>query len=1772
MLSTTSSKGQCAFEGDELIADFDTTSIPIIISGAVNDDLSSNNCLKAVTVHFKHQVIGELIIELVSPSGQKVTLVGPTATISAYTGDVTWNVQFFANSEQVFPDPFTEPVWNNLQTWLNFYTYVGSYYPHMGKLEDFNTGSVNGAWTFNFIDNVQFGGGNVFCLNLAFCEEEGISEETCSLVGHTLNENNFSACEGEPSLDFSFEPELDDDYDPTVYDYTYLVFEDDKFISLVPDQDLSSFGEGEYTLCGILYFIDDLPALNSIPIDETKEGIVTYIDDIGLCASLSDDCVEITIDPIPELVTEERSICQGDTVIINGMIFTESGQYNIISDLEPCDSVSILDLTVHSIDVIIESQLDTLSCDNSTAILDGSITTMSSEAEVLWTSDNGNFISKVDSAIVQIDRPGTYLFEVLIDGCVFSENITIGETEDYVYVDVSSNTLSCTLDSTFIDLSVSDTIESISWDGPAAFSVLNEDIRVGSGGVYTVNFVTNLGCEITREIEIFDDRIFPNLTIDGDTLTCTQMVILLTTSPNDTLGSTFQWYFEEVELSNDTFLLVIEPGLYTLEVTTELGCKEIHEYEVISEVVVIEVELITDTIDCSNAIVEIAYTSDLTDLDILWQLPAGEFVIDSSFNTSQVGTHDLFLNDANGCTLDTFLVVEMDSLLPEVSIFDASFFCGDDSIQLSAQTNFDDLSYRWTRPDAIVDTNMSPFIFSPGIYVLEVCRPNGCCAIDSVSVGVDNTVPLLSFDFQNLNCDHDTVYIIPSDTSSFLMEWTLNDLSFVADSNIIEVTEIGYYEVLVTDELNGCKSKYSFDITSDFYNEIESLFAEPLNCANEQVQIVVTAARTFESFTWTGPSVLDGNLNPFVNIPGEYIIDYTFTTGCTGSDTIIIVEEGEFPNLLGENETISCNDESVILNVDYSSSSISLSWTGPNFVGTGVSVEVTEPGTYTVVGIASGSCKDTIDIELFGDTIPPIVSIVEDGEITCVDSIVLITATIDFDTEFYEIFGPEIQDSSDLIFEVETPGIYTIQSIGFNGCLATASLEVRQSTDFPDYTIDLDSLTCEENNVTVGFNSTDPNLSVSWDAPIAIIDDAYSFNTNQAGNYVFSIVNSNGCFLKDSFFVVLDTFSPNNSIVLSSHINCLTDSATLSISNYNGEQDVAWNGPGVIDPAAVEFTTSDVGEYTLTLTSNNGCVTTDIISLEYDTLSPDITIVGDPINCTAGKTFLRVESDLALATFDWTGPNAFESTNAEPLVFDQGVYFVTAVAVNGCISSDTILIEDERVFPEIEVDDFYLPCDGAPAEVFVTFMSEGSFVRWIGLDYSSIEDTALIFVPGEYLGIAFNEEGCTFIDTFQVLIDAILPEFSGTSELLLCLGPIAMNAMDIEDDRSLYWNGPNDYFSEENPAFTDEPGIYQLVVTGDNGCIDSMAVEVVDGRIYPEAVANLDGPFQCENLEVFLSGEGSAQGNNYSINWTTEDGNIIQGEKTLNPKINKIGTYIIEITDNSIGCIGYDTLIVELEEQDLKGAEIEVTEPTCLNFGNAEISLTEINGGFEPYNIFVDDFDYGERMNIEYLSIGEHLVTIKDSLGCIYDTLVVISDDGILSVELPSDTTLCFGDSLFILPIINLSSDSISSIVWSSNIPCDGCNEVKIFLDQNMDISIQITDIDGCIVEESFSIKVDRPNNLPFPQIFSPNGDNINDVFYMPMTKGLDNINYIKIYDNWGGLLYNEVNLTPGDDSKGWRGTVNGQNAEIGVYVVEALVTLVNGTQVVYVDDLTLIR
>ncbi len=145
-----------------------------------NNDLASpTQGVCGVRVQFEHGYIGDITMELVSPAGQSVQLVGPTGFFNATDAD-NWDIGFTGCNGNASPDPGFAAVWNNNQAWGIGGNYTGIYYPANGCLEDFNTGTVTGDWTLRVFDIQSSDTGVVYRFEMMFCDMNGISCQPCS--------------------------------------------------------------------------------------------------------------------------------------------------------------------------------------------------------------------------------------------------------------------------------------------------------------------------------------------------------------------------------------------------------------------------------------------------------------------------------------------------------------------------------------------------------------------------------------------------------------------------------------------------------------------------------------------------------------------------------------------------------------------------------------------------------------------------------------------------------------------------------------------------------------------------------------------------------------------------------------------------------------------------------------------------------------------------------------------------------------------------------------------------------------------------------------------------------------------------------------------------------------------------------------------------------------------------------------------------------------------------------------------------------------------------------------------------------------------------------------------------------------------------------------------------------------------------------------------------------------------------------------------------------
>jgi gliding motility-associated-like protein len=70
-----------------------------------------------------------------------------------------------------------------------------------------------------------------------------------------------------------------------------------------------------------------------------------------------------------------------------------------------------------------------------------------------------------------------------------------------------------------------------------------------------------------------------------------------------------------------------------------------------------------------------------------------------------------------------------------------------------------------------------------------------------------------------------------------------------------------------------------------------------------------------------------------------------------------------------------------------------------------------------------------------------------------------------------------------------------------------------------------------------------------------------------------------------------------------------------------------------------------------------------------------------------------------------------------------------------------------------------------------------------------------------------------------------------------------------------------------------------------------------------------------------------------------------------------------------------------------------------------------------------------------------------------------------------------------------------------------------------------------------------------FPNAFSPNGDEFNDIFTVAGNNDLKAILSFRIFNRWGEIVYDEINVPDESGSKGWDGNTNKIPAPNGIYV-----------------------
>jgi gliding motility-associated-like protein len=113
---------------------------------------------------------------------------------------------------------------------------------------------------------------------------------------------------------------------------------------------------------------------------------------------------------------------------------------------------------------------------------------------------------------------------------------------------------------------------------------------------------------------------------------------------------------------------------------------------------------------------------------------------------------------------------------------------------------------------------------------------------------------------------------------------------------------------------------------------------------------------------------------------------------------------------------------------------------------------------------------------------------------------------------------------------------------------------------------------------------------------------------------------------------------------------------------------------------------------------------------------------------------------------------------------------------------------------------------------------------------------------------------------------------------------------------------------------------------------------------------------------------------------------------------------------------------------------------------------------------------------------------------------------------------------------------------------------------------LEVTDTAGCVDIDTVLVHVPCVD-LSLPNAFAPGNTNSNNSTFGIMNGQLIKLNYFNIYDRWGKEVF-----TTTDPTKRWDGKINGEDAQMGVYVWEADGFCTSGQTVRKKGNVTLIR
>ncbi|MDD2412851.1 MAG: gliding motility-associated C-terminal domain-containing protein, partial [Bacteroidales bacterium] len=533
-----------------------------------------------------------------------------------------------------------------------------------------------------------------------------------------------------------------------------------------------------------------------------------------------------------------------------------------------------------------------------------------------------------------------------------------------------------------------------------------------------------------------------------------------------------------------------------------------------------------------------------------------------------------------------------------------------------------------------------------------------------------------------------------------------------------------------------------------------------------------------------------------------------------------------------------------------------------------------------------------------------------------------------------------------------------------------------------------------------------------------------------------------------------------------------------------------------------------------TVTDVNGNISECIQNVSISNIEVNITASAQ-VSChngSDGSITVNVEGTSGDVVYQLNGgigqsSNVFEGLSA-------GTYVIVVIDDNLCNTTITgiTIINPDPITLSVEISEqvsCYNESDGTITASAIG--GTGDFQFSInGIDYQSTN----IFegLPsGSYTVYVKDENGCIAMSDTYIIAN---PEQLGAN--IDITAEISCQSLSDAEITINAWGGTPPYLysldgqtAQTSNVFTNlSVGIYSVRIEDAKGCFILQEVNVKQ----PDALELTYDAF-CQGGIVGVRINGS--GGNLPYQYSIDGGSTFQTSNQFDNTIT--GEIIYLVVKDANGCMS-EVLSVEVENLNTLNAEVNIISQNLCHGSNDAAAEIIVTGGSFPYEFNMNNQGFTMNNLFQNLAPGSYSVQVRDLNTCPASVTFEIEEQSPILIQLVSQNDAdCTGSGGGSAEISVQGGESPYTYNWSN-----GDHRATATNLPKGTHTVTVTDGNQCEILYNIEIGIDPSSQeLDIPNVFSPNGDGINDTWVIKNLE-LHPENELVIINRWGNEVYTQ--------------------------------------------------